>query len=301
MGSFLVIASSFGFATLGIFGKLAFAAGFSRNSALFFRFLLALPLMVILLSIGRSVRPPLKTLFVSFALGAIGIGVEASLFFVTLEHFGAALTGIFLYLYPAFVALISHFFLGERMSWKSGFWVGVALIGSVLTAGVFEGAGQGVVSPLSDPAGLVAGVLTGAWYAVYILVGNRVTKNADPLWVSSGVVAGSLFVFALLAGFEFFQGDLNPDRVSSSGGIPFQAMLAIGGLAVFSTVLPFATLYAGMKRVGAVRASLLSTLELVFTLILAFLVFDEILTVSQWMGAALILLSVLLTTRHGRE
>ncbi len=301
MGSLLVIASSFGFATLGIFGKLALIAGFSRNSALFYRFLFALPLMALLVSVGRGTRPPLKTLFVSFGLGVIGIGIEASLFFITLERFGAALTGIFLYLYPAFVAIISHFFLGERMSWKSGIWVGVALIGSVLTAGVFEGGGQGMVSPLSDPAGLIAGVLTGAWYAVYILVGNRVTRNSDPLWVSSGVVAGSLFAFAILAGFEFFEGDIKSVHFFGDWANLMQAMIAIGGLAVFSTVLPFATLYAGMKRVGAVQASLLSTLELVFTLILASLFLDETLTPGQWVGAGLILLSVLLTSRHGRE
>jgi drug/metabolite transporter (DMT)-like permease len=177
----------------------------------------------------------------------------------------------------------------------------VALIGSVLTAGVFEGSSGAAISPLSDPAGLIAGVLTGAWYAVYILVGNRVIKNVDPLWVSSGVVAGSLFAFAILAGFEFFEGDIKSAHFFGDGANLMQAMIAIGGLAVFSTVLPFATLYAGMKRVGAVRASLLSTLELVFTLILASLFLDETLTPSQWVGAGLILLSVLLTSRHGRE
>ncbi|MBU6154741.1 MAG: DMT family transporter [Bdellovibrionales bacterium] len=295
MGSFLVIASSFGFATLGIFGKLAFAAGFSRNLALFYRFLFALPLMVLLVFSTKGGRPPLKTLFVSFGLGVIGIGVEASLFFVTLEHFGAALTGIFLYLYPAFVALISHFFLKERMGLRGGVLVGVALIGSVLTAGVFGGSSSTAISPLSDPTGLIAGLLTGGWYAVYILVGNRVMRDSDPLWVSSGVVAGSLFAFAILAGAEILNG---APAFPESGK---QASLAIAGLSVFSTVLPFATLYAGMKRVGAVRAALLSTLELVFTLGLAAFFLDEILTPSQWVGAALILLSVLLTSRHGRE
>lgn len=299
MGSFLVIVSGFGFATLGIFGKLAFAAGFSRNSTLFLRFLLALPLMGILVFLRRNSRPAAKTIFISFCLGAIGIGVEASLFFVTLEHFGAALTGIFLYLYPAFVALISHFLLRERMGSRGALCVGVALMGSVLTAGVLEDSGAGVVSPLADPAGLVAGVLTGAWYAVYVLAGSRVTRNADPLWVSSGVVAGGLFSFAVLAGVESLSSGAALIPASALGESALRSGLTITGLAVFSTVLPFATLYAGMKRIGAVRASLLSTLELVFTILLASVFLDENLTPGQWVGATLILLSVLLTPKHG--
>jgi drug/metabolite transporter (DMT)-like permease len=114
-------------------------------------------------------------------------------------------------------------------------------------------------------------------------------------------VAGSLCAFAILAGFEFFEENTRSAHFFGAGGNLMQAIIAIGGLAVFSTVLPFATLYAGMKRVGAVQASLLSTLELVFTLILASLFLDETLTPGQWVGAGLILLSVLLTSRHGRE
>jgi len=293
MGSVLVIASAFGFATLGIFGKLAFQAGFSRNSALLIRFLLALPVMALLLWRARSKRPSLKMVFVSVGVGAVGIGVEASLFFFTLQRLGAALTGIFLYLYPAFVALISHIFLSERLSLKKAIFVGVALFGSVLTAGVFGGVEAGSVSPLSDPIGLIAGVLTGAWYAIYILVGSRVTRDEDPLWVSTGVVAGSFLTFLVLSGVDFLRGSPGMGPFTPSAGV------ALVGLAIFSTVLPFATLYAGMKKIGAVRASLLSTLELVFTLILACLFLDEKLTVEQWFGSVLILVSVLLTARHG--
>jgi drug/metabolite transporter (DMT)-like permease len=52
-----------------------------------------------------------------------------------------------------------------------------------------------------------------------------------------------------------------------------------------------------MKRVGAVRASLLSTFELVFTLILATAVLGEKLTFWQIMGAFMILASVVVTAR----
>jgi drug/metabolite transporter (DMT)-like permease len=293
MGPVLVLLSAFGFATLGVFGKLAFQSGFDRNAALFFRFVGALPLLAIVLRFAKPARPDFRVLFKATILGFVGIGVEASLFFITLEHLGAALTGVFLYLYPAFVVILSHFFLREKMSRKKMFCVAVALIGSVLTAGVLGDGDRAMISPLRDIPGLIAGFLTGAWYAVYLLAGARVTGRGDPLWVSSGVVLGSSLVFGILMLTEsaWAKGGLLPDLGPS--------WYPVIGLSVFSTVLPFTTLFAGMKRVGPIRASLLSTFELVFTLVLATAVLDEKLTLWQIFGAFLILLSVVITARDG--
>jgi drug/metabolite transporter (DMT)-like permease len=224
-------------------------------------------------------------------LGAVGIGVEATLFFMTLEHLGASLAGIFLYLYPAFVAILSHLFLNEKLTLKKWGCVFLALLGSVLTAGVIGGAGAGMVAPLSDGIGLVAGILSGAWYAVYILAGSRLTRDEDPIWVSSGVVLGSLLTFLILCLTTAGSNPVVGRSVGQNGWI------AVVGLAVLSTVLPFSTLYAGMKRVGAVKASLLSTLELVFTIILAYLFLGEKLTIEQGAGGILILISVLLSVK----
>lgn len=290
MGSFWIILSSLGFATLGIFGKLAYRSGFSREPMLFLRFLVAFPLMALLIGITRSRLREKKRFWISVAVGAVGIGIEASLFFLTLERLGASLTGIFLYLYPSFVAMISHFFLGERLTRGKTLCLGLALVGSMLTVGVIGGSVPGMVSPLHDPLGLLFGVLTGAWYAVYILAGSRLTRDEDPLWVSFGVVTGSLLVFGVLAGMAAFKGS------ASWGGV--SSWISILGLGVFATVVPFATLYLGMKKVGAVKASLISTLELVFTIVLAAIWVDEKLTPEQLCGAILILISVLLTARR---
>ena len=293
MGPILVLFSAFGFATLGVFGKLAFQAGFDRNTALFFRFLGALPILALVLGFVRPPRISNRGFLKSVALGFIGIGIEATLFFMTLQHLGAALTGVFLYLYPAFVVILSHFFFGERMNRLKLSCVLIALLGSLLTAGVLGQGAQGVISPLQDLPGLIAGVLTGAWYAVYLLVGARVTGKEDPLWVSSGVVLGSALAFGVLMGVD--SGWSRGDSLPSGAHL----WLPIVGLSVFSTALPFTTLFAGMKRIGAVRASLISTFELVFTLALAMMVLGEKLTSWQCAGALLIMVSVVFTAREG--
>ena len=138
--------------------------------------------------------------------------------------------------------------------------------------------------------GLIAGIVTGAWYALYILAGNRLTQNENPLTMSAGVALGSFITFSGLTLLGVAQG------TNFHGVQSHPSMIAVGGLAVFATVVPFTTLYVGMKKVGALKASLLSTLELVFTIILAATFLGEKLTPYQCLGALLILLSVLLTS-----
>jgi len=114
--------------------------------------------------------------------------------------------------------------------------------------------------------------------------------------VSSGVVAGSACVFGLL----FILGRFS----ASPAALPEPSVALFGvvaGLALFSTALAFSTLYAGMKRVGAVRTSMLSTFELVFTLILAWGLLGERLTPWQVAGAFLILVSVVMTAWQGEN
>ena len=220
---------------------------------------------------------------------------EATLYFLTLQHLGAALTGIFLYLYPAFVALISHFFLSQKLGKKQWACVLLALFGCVLTSGVGGSVAGTVPSPLSDPVGLMFGVLTGCWYAIYLLVGAMLTKEEHPLTVSLGIVLGSFLTFGILSFWDAQHG--TPFLTPSSS----HSWIAVWGLAGCASIIPFTALYTGMKRIGAMATSLLSTLELVFTIILAAAFLGEKLTLLQTTGAALILLSVLLTSLLGRQ
>jgi drug/metabolite transporter (DMT)-like permease len=69
------------------------------------------------------------------------------------------------------------------------------------------------------------------------------------------------------------------------------AMLVIG---IVSTFVAIQTFYAGARRIGAAQASLLSTVEPIWTISLAALLLGESLTLIQLVGGALILGGVVL-------
>jgi len=67
----------------------------------------------------------------------------------------------------------------------------------------------------------------------------------------------------------------------------------IASIAGVSTVAAIGLFFAGLKRVGPTTASLLSTVEPVVTVLLAFVVFGEALGAVQLLGGALVLSAVL--------
>ncbi|HET6311480.1 MAG TPA: EamA family transporter, partial [Candidatus Nitrosotalea sp.] len=64
--------------------------------------------------------------------------------------------------------------------------------------------------------------------------------------------------------------------------------------ALFPTMLAISLFMAGLPRVGAARAALLSTVEPVLTVLLAVVLLGDRLSVIQVMGGVLVLLAVVL-------
>lgn len=67
----------------------------------------------------------------------------------------------------------------------------------------------------------------------------------------------------------------------------------LAGIAVVSTVGAIGLFFAGLQRVSPTAASILSTLEPVVIVVLAFVVFGESLALTQLAGGTLVLVAVL--------
>ncbi len=282
-------ASAFGFATLSILAKLAFAEGLSLTGFLSVRFGGAALVLLIILGLkhGRAVFPDRRLVAALFLLGGLGYFTQSSLYFLGLQRIPASLSSVLLYVYPVFVALNMWVVEGRRPARLEVGAMALALAGATLTASPWDalrGAGPDLLGVL-----LVLGAAAG--YGVYIVVSNRYVHRAGPLISTAWVALGASVSFSLTGFFA---------RTWVVPATPRAAALLLG-LIVFSTILPLATFFAGMRRVGPTAASLLSTLEPVFTIALAAMVLGEALTGSQWAGGALILAAVVLLNLPARR
>lgn len=281
-GLLLIVAAAAGYALFPIFTKTIYeTTTFEPMDVLKWRFLLAAPIIWLILGgLKRNneeagtpdkalPRPQLLLMGLLFAF-------TAGSAFLALDRIPASTFTIIIYTYPAMVALMS-LFLGERLSARGWVALALTLVGVALTAPDFS-------SGFDDAAGVFFTLLNAVTYAVYIVISGRLLRGHRAL---ARAGAWSISGAALAAGaLALFDGLPIPNTLAAWGGLL--------GLAVCCTVVANLAFYAGMQRLGAARASILSTVEPVMTLILAGLVLGERLEAQQVVGAALILASVIL-------
>jgi drug/metabolite transporter (DMT)-like permease len=211
------------------------------------------------------------------ALGAVGYSAQAGCAFAALDRLDASLFSLLLYTFPVFVT-VSAIALGrEPASRRTAAALVLASTGLVL---VLAGAAAGAPDPLGTTLALAAAVV----YSAYILSSEGVSARVGPIVLSTLLCTGAATTLTLRG---FASGDLDPGSVSLAG------FAWLSGLAVVSTVRAIALFFAGLRRVGPTGASILSTLEPVVTVALAFVVFGESLGPAQLAGGALVLSAVL--------
>ena len=288
-GALYCLASAAGFGAMGVFGKLAYDEGVTVGTLLSTRFVLAAVVFWLILVCARGGIRELRSLtrrdlIIAIALGAVGYGAQAGAYFAALDRLDASLLALLVYTYPVLVAVAAIAIGREPARRTTAVSLALASTGLVL---VLAGAAAGALDALGTALGLTAATV----YTGYILISDGVTARVGPLALSTLVCtgAGVSLTLAGLAG-----GDLDPGAVTAEG----YAWLA--ALALVSTVGAVALFFAGLRRVGPTAASILSTLEPVVTVALAFAVFGESLSPAQLTGGALVLAAVL-TVRAPRK
>ena len=276
----MVLGSATGFATLAIFAKLAYKSGLGTEQTLAFRFLLAAIGMWILATlIGQSplrlARSQLATLV---ALGGLVYTAQALTYFVALRSLHASLVVLIAYIYPSLVVVAGWIFLRRSVSpWH---WVALAasFAGVALLVG---GANFQLAWPLVWP--LVLAIASPMIYTGYILIGERVMSSTPAIAASAVIMSGAAVAFCLLAALNH-ELALPGDASGWAVGV---------GIALFPTMVAISLFMAGLPRVGAARAALLSTVEPVITVLLAVVLLGDRLSVVQVIGGALVLLAVI--------
>jgi drug/metabolite transporter (DMT)-like permease len=289
-GTLLCVASAAGFGAMAVLGKLAYDSGSTVGTLLSVRFVLAAAMFwVLVLATGaagelRSLQR--RDVAIALGLGAGGYALQAGCFFTALERIDASLLSLLLYTFPSMVAVAAIVLGRERADRRRLAALALASGGLVL---VLASARAGALDPLGAALALGAALV----YTTYILVSQGVAGRIRPTVLSALVCSGA--AVSLTTGSALV-GDLRPGELTLAGW----GWLA--AIAVISTVVAVSLFFAGLKRVGPTTASVLSTVEPVVTVVLAFLVFGELLGAWQLVGGAFVIAAILvLGTQRPRE
>ena len=296
VGVLLVVVSAASFGSGALFAKPVYAEGVGWLTLLTWRFSLASALAWTWLLLGTERRAGLRRidrrrLAVTLVLGLVYLG-NSGTYYAALETVSASLAALIVYVYPAIVAVLTLKLgrpLEGRQAWAA---LGLALLGVILAIG---GIPTGSAPPL---AGLLQAVASPVIYSVWIvcqawLSGERSDRVGDASAEGAeGATATALMMTSTAVGFWLIA--LVSGAPVEPARIPAQVWPGIAAVAVISTFVAIQTFYAGMRRIGAAQASLISTVEPVWTISLAALLLGERLGPIQLVGGALVIGGVIL-------
>ncbi|MGN6703885.1 MAG: DMT family transporter, partial [Burkholderiaceae bacterium] len=185
--------------------------------------------------------------------------------------------------YPTLGTLLAARVLREPSTARTGAALAAGTAGTALTVG----AGLGTL-PTGVGSGAALALGAAAIYACYITAGARAARGVDSI-VTATVVCLSSAVVLTAVGLLRSQAGMPPRFPVSPAG-----WLDVLAVALLSTVVAVLAFFAGLERLGASRASMLSTLEPLVTIALGAVLLGESLSGWQWLGGALTLSGVLL-------
>ena len=276
-GVALVVVGAALFGTLGIFGKLARAAELSTATLLGARFLAASAILwAYLVRRGVPIRLDRRTLAAELGLGLV-YGFMSVAYFESLAWLSAGVATLVLFTYPVQVTLVSALVLDEPVTGSKALALCTALGGVALVAG--DGTAFGL-------SGLVLVAAASLAYTVYS-VGSRVMVETVPAPVHAASVFLGVTVAVLLYGV-----------VAGTLAVPTTPThwRLIAGISVVGTLLPMLLFTAGLARIPASTASIVSTSEPLTTVALGVVLLGEPVTPAVAVGGAAILASVVLAS-----
>lgn len=313
-GVLLVVISACGFGSGALFAKPIYAAGVDWMTLLAWRFLFAAVLSWGWLLLWPGHRRALRALSrrrvaILVLLGIFYLG-NTGTYFAALETVSASLAALIVYLYPALVAVMSIRFarrLHGRRAWGA---LALATLGVAFAVGGIDPA---AAPPL---LGLALTIVTPVIYAVWIILAARLSgeraerprTDALPPYDSEVVAepegtepAPAAAVMITATAIGWWVAALATGRPVAPAQIPAQAWLPLIGLGVVATAIALQTFYAGARRIGAAQASLVSTVEPIYTIALAAILLHETLTAVQLVGGIMVIVGVVIAQTGPRE
>jgi drug/metabolite transporter (DMT)-like permease len=254
-------------------------AGVSTITVLFFRYLVALAVLIPLAlwnshGIAREWREGGKGLFVNaLTLGAL----QTYCYFKALESLASSIVVTIFYCYPAITLIIDRFVFRLPLHVTTLFAVVMVMAGVALTSA------PGFTGATLDPVGLFFAALTPVGYAIYTAVAYPMTRKVSPLAAASFIYLSLAFAFGIAV---LIQGATLPPRPELWLNLVF-----IGTLGGAVQIASFA--YA-LPRLSSSGYALIVCLELVTVVLVGVVLLGETLLPLQWLGALLVLFGILL-------
>ena len=215
------------------------------------------------------------------------LAIFNSLWTLSVSLNGAAVSTVLAYCSAGFTALLGWWFLKERLDWGKLLAVALSLAGCVLVSNALDPAAWRL-----NLLGIVTGVLSGLWYAIYTLMGRSASQRGLNPWTTLVYTFG--FAALFLLAINLLSGGRIPGAAAHPADFLWMGKAWAGWgmlflLAAGPTLAGFGLYNVSLTYLPSSVANLVVTLEPAFTAVTAYFLLGERLTLIQVIGSLLIL------------
>lgn len=277
----IIAATTYGMNPL--FALPLYKAGMDSDSVLFLRYLLAIPILGIMLKArGRSFRLKRGEVLPLAGMGLL-VAMSSLMLFQSYHYMEAGIASTLLFVYPIMVALMMAGLFKEKVQVLTWACIALALFGIVL---LYKGEGGETLS--LKGVGMV--MLSSLSYAIYIVGVNR-SKLKE-------VATLKLTFYVLLFGVSLFWVRVDFGR-SLHVVNEWYTWVNLLGLAVLPTALSFWCTTQAVQYIGSTPTAILGALEPVTAVVFGVTIFGESLTPRIVCGILLIIAAVTIIIAGG--
>ena len=219
-----------------------------------------------------------KNTLILLLLSGIGIGLNWIFLFESYNYTSLSISTVCNYFAPIIVMILTPVVLKEKISLKQVICLIIAVVGLILIVGAFE-----FKKDSNNLIGIILSLLAAVLYAVVILINKKINfvDGIERTFFQFLSLAIVLLPYTLFTtGFNIFKLSINN-------------LLWLLLLGVVHTGIAYCMYFTSIKDMSGQKISILSFIDPVTSIMLAFFIFNDQLTGFQLVGALLILFATI--------
>lgn len=281
-GVFLVALGATSYGMLATFVKLAYKDGFTTaevTSSQFIYGILGVLLINLFQKIFKKEKAKMATSKNIFQLMIAGtsLGMTSVFYYLCVKYIDVSIA-IVLLMQTVWMGVLLEWILDKKLpSTQKIISVIIVLFGTFLATKLYEFTIQ------LDWRGIFWGILAAASFTTTMFTANKVVLEISSAQRSLYMLLGGAVIVFTFSAFTQV-GFLNIEIFKNYGLF----------LALFGTIIPPILLNAGFPKTGLGLGSIVSSLELPVSVLMAFLILNEKVVVWQWCGILLIILAIVI-------
>jgi drug/metabolite transporter (DMT)-like permease len=281
-GASLVALGATSYGMLATFVKLAYQEGFTTAEVTSSQFILGIfgILIINLFQKSKSKETVVKASpknILHLMLAGTSLGMTSVFYYLCVKYIDVSIAIVML-MQTVWMGVLLEWFLDKKApSTKKIISVVLVLIGTVLATNLLFS------KVILDWRGIFWGMLAAASFTTTMFTANKVALKISSAQRSLYMLlGGAIIVF----GFGIF---------TQTTPFHFSIFMKWGiFLALFGTIIPPMLLNAGFPKTGIGLGSIVSSLELPVSVLMAYFILNETVVILQWLGIILILFAIII-------